>query len=109
MKELPENLTIGEMYGPAMKMTEQAEADEYFELLVQWAMKFHNGNREKAEAQEKANLGYFAGYCDSETRERVERLFCCSHPIFGPVSKGTPTPKEAFELEKKLANKAPQE
>ena len=108
MDELPENLTIGETYGPAMKMTEQAEADEYFELLVRQAMKFHDGDRKKAETQEKANLGYFAGYCDNETRERVERLFCCSHPIFGPISKGSPTTEEAFEMGKKLAGAAPE-
>lgn len=103
MNKLPENLTIGEAYGPAMEITEQAKADEYFELLVQRAMKFHKGNRGKAEAQEKSNLGYYAGYYDSETRARVEKLFSCTHPIFGPISKGTPTAEEAFEMGKKLA------
>jgi hypothetical protein len=46
---------------------------------------------------ERHNLGYFAGYYDNETRERVERLFKCSHPIFGSIAKnGAPTAKEAL-------------
>ncbi len=44
-----------------------------------------------------ANLGYFAGYYDSETRERVERLFKCSHPVFGAIAAcGQPSVKEAW-------------
>jgi hypothetical protein len=30
-------------------------------------------------------LGYHAGYFDVETRERVERLYRTSHPLFGPL------------------------
>ncbi|TXH09637.1 MAG: hypothetical protein E6R03_16465 [Hyphomicrobiaceae bacterium] len=41
----------------------------------------------------------FAGYYDSETRERVERLFKCEHPIFGAIAtKGQPTAELAFAL-----------
>lgn len=98
MKALPEKLTIGEKYDPAMKITDQAEADAYFQLCVDHSMTYHRKTREEAEALERTNLGYYAGYGDSETRERVERLFRCSHPVFGSIAKvGAPTPEEALK------------
>ncbi len=93
---MKKDITIGEKYGPAMEMTDQAEADKYFEVLVQHGM-IHSNSREKAESIEKQNLGYYAGYYSEETRRRVERLFQCAHPIFGKASDGTPTPEEAFQ------------
>ena len=81
-----------------MGITDQAEADAYFEGLVK-----HNQSvkpdrtRAKAEEIERSNLGYYAGYYDSETRERVERLFRCEHPVFGAIAKeGEPTCEQAF-------------
>ena len=99
---LPDDITIGEKYGPAMKIEDQAEADAYFETLVEHHMRFGHA-RDAAEARERWNLGYYAGYFDNETRERVERLFGCAHPIFGPISEGAPTPEEAFEMGRKRA------
>jgi hypothetical protein len=94
---MKQNITAGEKYGPAMKITEQAAADAYFEECVQHNMTFGTA-REEAEKIEHANLGYWAGYYNNETRERVERLFRCAHPIFGAISQnGPPTPEEAFE------------
>jgi hypothetical protein len=53
--------------------------------------------RAEAERIERANLGYYAGYYSTATRERVERLFSCAHPIFGAIaSAGAPTPAEAL-------------
>ena len=100
---MDENITIGEKYGPAMKITDSQKAKDYFELCVKHSMMFGH-SREKAEEIEKSNLGYFAGYYDDETRLRVEKLFCCVHPIFGPISQGKPTAEEAFKLDMELAN-----
>ena len=100
--ELPEKLTIGEKYQPAMKIEGQAEADEYFEACVVHQMR-HGYSRQEAIDIEHRNLGYFAGYHDDETRARVERLFNCHHPIFGPISKGSPTAEEALEMGRQLA------
>jgi hypothetical protein len=41
-------------------------------------------------------LGYFAGYYDHATRERVERLYRCAHPVFGSASAGPPTAESAI-------------
>lgn len=100
---LPDKLTIGEKYHPAMKIVDQAEADRYFEDLVEHTMRMRPTDRGEAERIERNNLGYFAGYFDNETRERVERLFRCAHPIFGAIAeKGSPTAEEAFEMGRAL-------
>jgi hypothetical protein len=95
-------ITIGDKYGPAMEITEQAEADAYFEECVQHCMSFGK-TREEAESIERQNLGYYAGYYDNDTRLRVERLFRCAHPVFGQAAKGTPTAEEAFEMGRRAA------
>ena len=95
-------ITIGEKYGPAMEITDQAAADAYFEECVKHHLKFRRAPdlppfRAEAERIERMNLGYYAGYCSDETRGRVERLFNCAHPIFGSIAaNGAPTAKEAF-------------
>lgn len=97
MKKLPLNITIGEKYDFAMSILDQPTADAYFELCVQHCMRADGLDRTRAEILERKNLGYFAGYYDNETRARVERLFRCAHPIFGPIALvGAPTSEEAF-------------
>jgi hypothetical protein len=103
---MPMAITIGDKYRPAMEITEQAEADAYFERCVEhtvWHLindgKAANGDdaRPEAERIERINLGYFAGYYDSSTRARVERLFRCAHPVFGAIATaGAPTPDQAL-------------
>jgi len=63
--------------------------------------------REKAEENCRSSLGYYAGYYSNETRERVERLFKCAHPIFGSIrTEGAPTFQKAFAAGKKLGEQA---
>ena len=99
--------TIGDQYRPAMAIESQEEASEYLEGLVQYNMTRHGQSREEATGIQLSNLGYFAGYFagyyDHETRLRVEKLFSCSHPIFGAASSGAPSAEEAFEMGKSMA------
>ena len=97
MDKLPRKITIGDKYDPAMLITEQSDADAYFERCVEHSMGF-GMTREEAERLERINLGYYAGYSSEETRRRVECLFKCAHPIFGSIEKvGAPTPEEALQ------------
>jgi hypothetical protein len=98
MKELPDKLKMGEKYDPAMQTTEQADADDYFQRLVERTLRLQPGlSREQAEGIERQSLGYYAGYYDNETRARVERLFHCAHPFFGKIEvNGPPTAEQAF-------------
>ena len=99
-------MTIGEKYGPAMEMTNQAEADEWFEKLVQDNMSYGTHTRKEAECIERANLGYYASYYNSETRDRVERLFTCAHPVFGAIAEhGQPSAEQSFLVGVALANR----
>lgn len=93
---MDKDITIGKKYGPAMEITTPEAAAAYFEECVQHTMS-HGHDRAKAEEIEHANLGYYAGYYDSETRERVERLFNCAHPVFGKIAeKGAPSTEMAL-------------
>lgn len=95
-------LTYGECLGPAMKITDQADADQYFHdyaAFIQRHLKVEPRRDDMtAEQIAKTNLGYYAGYYDSETRERVERLFTCSHPIFGKITNGVPTTSKKGDI-----------
>lgn len=76
---LPEKLTIGEAYDPAMKIMNADDASAYFERQ----MTRFGRTRAHAEEIERSNIGYYAGYFDEATRRRVRELFTASHPIFG--------------------------
>ncbi len=79
----PENkelLTFGECLDPAMEITDQDEANKYLEDFILYTMKYVG---KEAERICKINLGFWAGYFDKETRDRVQLLFKCEHPIFG--------------------------
>lgn len=92
------------LYREAMKVTEQAQADEILEKLIQSGVEC-GLSRESSINLQKGNLGYMAGYYDHETRECVERLFNCVHPVFGPIAKnGPPTPEQAFQAGVDLAS-----
>ena len=93
--------TFGETLGPAMDITDQAEADDYLEQLIAHYVETSEEPRTRDEAQAIVleNLGYYAGHYSDETQKRVNRLFKTEHPIFGKVR---PTAEEAFEAGKKL-------
>lgn len=94
---IADKVTLGQKYGPAMDIKDQAEADAYLKECVDHNVRLTGNSRPEAEAIEKQNLGYFAGYYDNETRERVERLFSCRHPVFGSIAEnGPPTAEEAL-------------
>jgi hypothetical protein len=88
--------------GVAMGITDPQDAEQYLKAYIadiQKALdKKPDPSGKTAEQIAKNNLGYFSGYCDEKTRARVEKLFMCSHPIFGSIEEnGTPTSEEAFQ------------
>lgn len=99
----PDKITIGDKYGPAMDIVDQEVAEKYFEACVEHNMRLNKNTQAEAEKIERSNLGYYSGYYDHETRIRVEELFKCAHPVFGKAKDGVPTPEEAFEMGKKMA------
>jgi hypothetical protein len=98
-----ESLTYAESLGPAMEITEQADADAFFEAYVTWMMARINQTRGEVENVARQNLGYYAGYYDSATMARVNRLYRTTHPIFGSASV---TPESALAAGRTLGNRA---
>ena len=95
---------ISETYDPAMRITDQTEADNYFEWLVQ--QRISSGlTRAEAETVERQNLGYYAGYYDHATRLRVEELFRCEHPLLPPAREGEPTTEQCLAVGLNLARR----
>lgn len=84
-------LTFGECLKPAMEITDPTDAKQYKDDYIKYTQ--HHLNKEPhkndmtAEQIVNANLGYYAGYYDNETRLRVEKLFSCSHPVFGALEE----------------------
>lgn len=106
-KPFPEKITYGDMYNPAMEITDPAAATAYFERCVEHAMRWFGKTRREAETLHRANLGYWAGYYGQETRLRIERLFKCEHPVFGPATDPRPSPEVAFAAGMLMAQKDP--
>lgn len=48
------------------------------------------------------NIGYYSGYFDHETADRIMDLFETEHPVFGRTH---PTPQEAFRLGRELGER----
>jgi len=101
--ENKETLTFGECLGPAMEITNPKDAQQYFTDYVKYTQTFldKDPRDDNMTAEEicKTNLGYYAGYYSDETRVRVEKLFMCSHPVFGSIKdNGSPTAEEAFNM-----------
>lgn len=94
MSEIPRDVKNGSKYNPAMMITDQAEADAYFEKCVQHCMAWGH-TREEAEYIERTNIGYWAGYWDDETAARVHKLYKTSHSVFGDRR---PRPADAFAV-----------
>ena len=92
--------SMAKAYGKAMKIISQKEADIFFKKMIDGLCKeFPEQSRDEHERIQRSNLAYFAGYYNEEIRWRVEALFKCAHPIFGPVAKyPAPTPDEAFRI-----------
>jgi hypothetical protein len=92
LRAFADDISYGDKYWPAMKVQTEAEAQEYLEACIEHCMRVANCTRAEAERIEKANIGYWTGYCDHDTADRVMRLFDCEYPYFGrdhpPLEKG---------------------
>ena len=94
-------ITIGDLYRPAMEITNQLEADEYLAHLINRQMVCYGETAEIGYANELRNLGYFAGYYDREVAVRVQMLFGAAHPI---IPSGA-SPDEILALGMEWASK----
>lgn len=78
-----DTLSICECLDPAMGITEEDDAIQYFSSYVEYIRdrlkKTPGKEDEDAVSIAKHNLGYWAGLLDEEVQERTERLFSRLH------------------------------
>ena len=94
----PRNVSDKDRYDLAMKVGSKSQADSQFAMLLQ--RQIEDGVPPEIAAKFlRSNLAYYAAYFDDQTREYVERLYQCEHPVFGAIAVyGPPSTEEAFEL-----------
>lgn len=94
-----------ELIKAAMDVKTQEHADALFARILA-ANRGAGLVEEEALRVSRETLGYTAGYYDNLTRERVERLFRCVHPVFGSIAeKGPPSPELAFRLGQEMGER----
>ena len=72
----------------------KAEMQKRFSELLDACVKKFGGTRKSHSKMQLSNVGYFAGYYDYKTRNRVSKWIGAEHPIFG---KTKPTAKQAYD------------
>lgn len=94
----------------AIGIKDPKEAKQYLKDYIDWIQteidKDPKRAGDNAESIAKGNIAYYAGYFSNETRERIEELYSCAHPVFGSIKdNGAPGPEQAFEMGKKIGEK----
>lgn len=93
MKSIPDMIKLALMTG-TKECAHQIVKDQIDEMVAVL-------DYDEAEARRVTlvNIGYYTGYMDHETADRIMDLFETEHPIFGRTH---PTPQEAFRLGREL-------
>ncbi len=91
--------TFEELLNPAMEIAKAGDfetANEYVRLYVKYLRGRENETTGKPYTQKQAydtvmtNVGYYAGYYDTETMQAVHQVFDAEHPIFGTMAPPCP-------------------
>jgi len=111
---IPSDATTGELMADLSAIAadeDEDAADAYKAKLVTlriWTLaeKDESEPIEESELVVAQNIGYLSGYCSTEERHRICRVFATTHPIFGDKD---PTPDEAFQMGQDWAEAAKRE
>lgn len=91
--------TMGEIFNTALDVAKTGNSDRCQKFLtsyVEYIVSESNLNVAEAENIAKSNLGYFAGYYNSEVYETINKAYGAVHPVFG----GNPfdlSPEEVYK------------
>ncbi len=90
-------LTLTEIFDTAKKIKSEEGASLLVRAAVLDLFKQTDDTEEDLDKAVRQNLAYMAGYCGTDVRERIEKLFKCEHPVFGSIAEmGVPTSRESF-------------
>jgi hypothetical protein len=100
--KIPDRVTYGEKYGPAMKVETVERAAEYFNACVEHTMRLNSKlTREEAESMERTSIGYWSGYYGREMMKKVRVLYGFGHPYIDEND----TPEQIIEKGMKLGER----
>ena len=91
--------TMGEIFNTALDVAKTGNSDRcqaFLTSYVEYIVSESNCNIAEAEMISKSNLGYFAGYYNSEVYETINKAYGAVHPVFG----GNPfdiSPEEVYK------------
>ena len=79
--------TMGEIFSLANSLAKEGAKSKCEDFLIAYATSILDANESVANYEDalkiaKSNLGYFAGYFNSTTYERVNKTYGAIHPIF---------------------------
>jgi hypothetical protein len=94
--------TMGEIFSLADSLAKEGVKSKCEHFLIAYATSILDANESVTNYEEalniaKSNLGYFAGYFNSTTYERINRTYGVIHPVF----KTNPfdiAPEEAYRM-----------
>ena len=90
-------------YDEAMNIQTPEGAAIVLDKLVARCVANSDLSPDEAIVVERANIGYWGGFRDNETRERIERLFQCQHPHLGAIAETGPlTFQQCLEIGRNL-------
>lgn len=75
-----------------------------FDKLLKEVVKKYGGTKESNRVMQLSNIGYFSGYYDKKTWDRVHKWLGATHPIFGA---SYPTTEQALNSGKTYAKEKP--
>jgi hypothetical protein len=95
-------MTQPEMVKLALQFGTKEKAREIVEVQVKEMVDTLHYDEAEARRVTLVNIGYYSGYLDHETADKIMDLFETEHPVFG---REHPTPQEAFRLGRELGEK----
>ncbi len=85
------------MYDGACRAKTPDEARESLkEVWTDWCYEHPELEATECQTMARKAICYWAGYFSHDVRLRVEKLYECEHPVFGPATRGPIDPTQAY-------------
>lgn len=102
--------TIRQVFDEALACETKEQADQWLGAEIERHRVEFNQTPSEARSVILKNLGYYAGYYDDATAQKIYRLYGANHPIVGGHDyHKTVTPEQAVDIGKKLGEKLAKE
>ena len=90
--------TMGEVFDEALNIAKYTphKAKDFLDKYARYIESVEGITYGEALARAKSNLGYFAGYYDSQTCDLIYDTYVTEHPVFGKKPYGV-SPEDAFK------------